>query len=522
MKRRHFLQHTMAGMAASTLLPRNILANPAFHPFYQQLQESDKILIIIDLVGGNDGLNTVVPLKQYGILSQLRSHVILPENKLIGIPDSTEGIALHPSLKEIKALYDKGMVNIIQNVGYDDQNFSHFRSRDIWRTGAQSNEVLDTGIMGRYMATQHQDFPKEYPNEDFPDPLALETNSENSLLFVGPNAPMAYVINNIKEFHESLNNEFISENPDTPAGMRHDFIRLISRQSNSYGKRMVEMAKTVPDNRQNYQRDRLGNQMAIISRLIQSGIRTPLYRAAMGGFDTHDNQVLADDHTTGEHADLLQSFSHAVGAFMQEMEANDLEDRVLIMTVSEFGRRIVSNSSLGTDHGAAAPLFIIGKHANGGIMGTSPTVDAAMTWEDNIELEYDFKQVYSSILKEWFCLDNNTASNVMGYDFDLLGLTKNAPCSQEPTAVAQQQYSSQTFFTLNNNLSRESIYLSASRATSKVQITLYDSNGGIHGKKRLRYLGSNYELSVRDLQPGQYFLKVSDANKQETLKFIKY
>ncbi|MEQ9302965.1 MAG: DUF1501 domain-containing protein, partial [Marinoscillum sp.] len=243
-----------------------------------------------------------------------------------------------------------------------------------------------------------------------------ENGYGSSLLFQAPQASMSMVLNDPEFFYSLLNNEE-EEAPDTLAGDKLKYIRLIAKQSQQYGRVVTDAAKKVT-HQANYPQTFLAQQLKIVSRLIAGGLKTPLYLVKIGGFDTHDAQVEASDHTTGEHADLLKELNDGIMAFMKDLEMQGTEDRVVGMTFSEFGRRIVSNASLGTDHGAAAPMFFFGNAVRGGVVGDNPVISSNATYDENLEWKFDFRQIYGSILKQWLGASDGQLNGALFGDFE--------------------------------------------------------------------------------------------------------
>jgi hypothetical protein len=173
----------------------------------------------------------------------------------------------------------------------------------------------------------------------------------------------------------------------------------------------------------------LGDQLKIVARLIKGGLKTRVYMVSIGGFDTHSTQVNQTDTTTGVHATLLQRVSDAIKAFMDDVKFLGVQKRVYGMTFSEFGRRIKSNSSMGTDHGAAAPVILFGEYVAGGITGTNPAIPSSANVNDNVPMQYDFRSIYASILSNWFCVDNTTLQTVMLKNFQSLPIVKTNSCN---------------------------------------------------------------------------------------------
>ena len=418
MKRRTFLSHAGHSLAVTGLMSSFGFAmadQQSLVSLLRKAAESDRVLVLIFLQGGNDGLNTVVPLDQLSTLSTVRPHVILPENKLLKL--SGTSAALHPSLDFFKSLYNEGRLEIIQSVGYPDPDYSHFRSTDIWMSASPSNTVINSGWTGRYLSEDHPAFPLNYPNEVTPDPLAVELGFGASLLFQGPTSSMSTVISDPNSFYQLVGN-VDGETPETLAGEKLKFVRLIARQSQQYGEVMKQAAMRVTQQQPFPDGNSLAQQLKIVSRLICGGLKTPLYMVRLGGFDTHDAQVETGDHTKGKHSNLLKKLNEAVKAFMADLESHRADHRVVGMTFSEFGRRIVSNASLGTDHGAAAPLFIFGNEVRGGVLGNNPTIPANTTPKDNLEMQFDFRQIYTSVLQQWLNASEATTTSVLMNPFE--------------------------------------------------------------------------------------------------------
>ena len=422
MKRRKFLHDLSHAAAFSAFIPSIglDLGNKNYN-LLNSTNSKGNILVIIKLFGGNDGLNTVIPLDKFSELNKVRPHVIMPENKLLNLNKSD--LALHPSLSDFKAFSDEGRMKIVQNVGYEKPDFSHFRSMDIWQSASDYSEYIASGWLGRYLENIHPEFPENYPNEKFPDPLAVEVDGQSSLAFTGQNSFPGFVANDLESFYEILN-EFDNEYPHTYSGDRLKYMQLIAKQSNLYGSRVSEAYNSSSSN-VDFPQNQLGKQFEAISRLIRGGLNTRIYSVQIGGFDTHDRQVDTQDPTKGEHALLLKMLNDAVTAFIDSLDESGDSDRVLTMTFSEFGRTIVSNGSYGTDHGTAAPIFIFGNKLNADVVGKNPNIPENARWQDNLEVEFDFRQVYSSIIHQWLSANPDTEEDVLFRKFDQIPIIQS-------------------------------------------------------------------------------------------------
>lgn len=376
--------------------------------------ENDRILVIVQMTGGNDGLNTVFPMNQYSNLMAARSNMLMPDTAPL-VLGSTQ-TAIHPAMTGLKSLYDEHKLAVVQSVGYTNQNFSHFRSTDIWTSGADSTEVLTTGWGGRYLEYAFPGFPDAYPSAAMPDPLAIQIGSNLSPALQG------YEISTGQTVPTSFNGSITSllgytntTNPGGNAGAELAFLRNQQAYTNQYATRIVA-AWTAGTNLATYattSTSSIAQQLKIVARLIKGGLQTKIYWVSLGSFDTHSNQV-ATDRTTGTHATMLGSLSDAIRAFQTDLSLMTLEDRVVGFTFSEFGRRIKSNGSVGTDHGAAAPMFVFGSKVNWGVIGSNPVIPAVATVNDQVAMQFDFHRIYASILQNWFCVPQADAESVLG------------------------------------------------------------------------------------------------------------
>ena len=418
MKRRNFL-HNLGHLSALSMLPSEFLYGQfaGSNSALSNTNTRGRILVVVKLSGGNDGLNTLIPLDQYGNLNNVRPHVILPENSIINLGKNDLG--LHPELNGFKSLHDEKRLKIIQNVGYEQPDFSHFRSQDIWQSASDSNKYVSNGWLGRYIENMHPDFPESYPNNQFPDPIAVNLSGGSDILFTGRKGYTAYTTYDPNEFYSFDIDQGIEYSGVNFASKRLNYIKQVARQSNIYSQNVFD-AYTSSDLQNSFPNSDLGRQLEIVAKLINGGLNSRIYMVELGGFDTHDSQVIASDHTQGEHASLLKNLNDNILSFMQCMDDIDRSDDVLVMTFSEFGRTIASNGSLGTDHGTAAPLFVFGNKVDSTILGNNPVIPSNAEWQDNLATEFDFRQVYSSIMNQWLTVNPTTEEDVLFKKFDQL------------------------------------------------------------------------------------------------------
>ncbi|MCS6819956.1 MAG: DUF1501 domain-containing protein [Chitinophagales bacterium] len=436
MKRRQFIKTSVPAVTVPLLLNglriRAFAESPQLEALTGARGNNDNVLVLIELNGGNDGLNTVLPLDQYSTMASLRSNVLIPENKVLPV-NGYPGTGLHPSMSGIQQMFNEGKVRIVQSVGYPNPDFSHFRSMDIWTSASNSNEYLRTGWMGRYLNYEYPNYPYDYPNNVMPDPLAIQIGGINSPVFMGPYMNMSYALlldeNNQVQNYSFLNTIKDNYTVQKPFAKEVAYIRQVKKNTIELGN-AVKNAYDKPVTQISYPDTDLANQLKIVARLIAGGLKTKIYWVSLFGFDTHASQVEDTDTTKGMHADLLQIFSDAVSAFHKDLQQLGLADRVISMTYSEFGRRIISNFSMGTDHGAAAPLFIFGNKVIPGILGNNPTLPANATVNDNLPMQYDFRSVYASILQDWLCVPKSDIDTVILLkNFQTLPLVQNSSCT---------------------------------------------------------------------------------------------
>ncbi len=418
MKRRDFLKYSLPTAIGIPSLINGFQVNAMPNSPWSAISadiNTDRVLVIIQKFGGNDGLNMVFPLDQYDKLANARGNILMPKSNILKLSDNAN-TGLHPALTGLLDLYNNAKLSIVQSVSYINPSFSHFRATDIWTTGSNSDTVLTTGWGGRYLEEAFTGFPTGYPNASMQDPLALQIGSQVSGLYLGSRGNTAFPIESSDSFY-NLVNGISSATPNSPAGEELAYIRNVTQTTNIYTQRILAASANVTSQYSGYPpeyQNRLADQLKIVARMIAGGLKTRVYMVTMDGFDTHSNQVEAGNKTIGQHADLMAELSTAITAFMADLAFLNIDNRVLGLTFSEFGRRILSNDSLGTDHGVAAPMFIFGKNVKPGVVGLSPVIPTVTTEDDNVPMQFDFKQVYSAVLKNWFCANDATLSTVFG------------------------------------------------------------------------------------------------------------
>lgn len=385
MNRRNFLTLTGTFTGGLLVLPDFL------HAFGSQnnLVTGEQCIVFVQLNGGNDGLNTFIPYDN-PLYYDLRTKIALNKDVVVG---KNKGMAFHPSLKDFAQMQQNGDLTVIQNVGYPEPIRSHFRSQEIWQTATDSNKYINEGWLGRYLDLQcngHQ--ATAGINLDSIDNLALKGMEPNSITVKDPN-----------RFKVKLNkdeNVKLSDNPQL------DFVRKIAN-SVTEGSDEIQKALAKSKTEITYPKTGLSKNLEWIARLIKGNLNSKVYYTSLGGFDTHDNQLAI-------HERKLADLNDALFSFYQDLKQAQLLQNVTVVVFSEFGRRVKDNGN-GTDHGTAAPMFIIGGNNKGTILGNNPNLSDL----DNGDLKYeiDFRSVYASLLKE-----------KMNFDYSKIGI-RNTPVS---------------------------------------------------------------------------------------------
>ncbi len=430
MKRRDFIKTTGTGAVIPAVIGGFSLKafgeDSPMNTLLANATDTDHVLVIVQLSGGNDGLNMVLPKDNYSAYYNARTNIAIPESKILGL-NKFDNTGLHPAMTGMQTLFNEGRLGIVQAVGYPQPNFSHFRATDIWMSATDSNQVLTSGWGGRYLNYEYPNFPNGYPTSSMPDPLGIQIGSVTSLTFQGPAVNMGMSISNPTSFYNLLNG-VEDPAPNTPAGKELKYVRLVAKQTQQYTTVIKNAAEKVPVQGAYPSQNSLADQLKIVARLIKGGLKTRLYMVSYGGFDNHSLQANPTDTTTGTHATLLKNVSDAVKAFQDDIKTLGVEERVVGMTFSEFGRRIKSNSSGGTDHGAAAPMILFGKNVMPAVWGNNPALPVNATVNDNIPMQYDFRSVYASLLENWLCVKNSDLQTIMLKDFQNIPLVNSASC----------------------------------------------------------------------------------------------
>ncbi len=368
MNRRNFLSLTGTLTGGALLLPNFLFS----YGSPKNLIIGEQCLVFIQLNGGNDGLNTFIPFED-PLYYDLRPKIAISKEDVIS---KTKGMGFHPTLKGFAQMQQNGDLSVIQNVGYPEPNRSHFRSQEIWQTASDSNKYLNEGWLGRYLDLQCVSHtPTAGINIDSIDNLSLKGDSPNSITVKDPDR---FKIKNIKE-----ETTVLSENSSL------DFVRKVAN-SVLEGSEEIQKALTKSTAEISYPKSALGKNLEWIGRLIKGNLNSKVYYTSQGGYDTHDNQLVIQNNK-------FKELDGAIYSFYQDLKQANLLQNVTIVVFSEFGRRVKDNGN-GTDHGTAAPMFIIGGNNNGKIIGHNPNLSDLD--KGDLKFETDFRSVYAALLQQ--------------------------------------------------------------------------------------------------------------------------
>ncbi|MCB0719346.1 MAG: DUF1501 domain-containing protein [Bacteroidetes bacterium] len=413
--RRDFMyRFGLGSLGASFMFGRNPITAFGSTPLLNAIQSAgtDRVLILIQMNGGNDGLNMVVPVNN-DIYYQRRPTIAIPKNQSI-LLDSETGI--HPAMGALEPMWTNGNMSVVHNVGYPNQTRSHFEGTVNWSTARNQGSAESTGWLGRYLVDGHPDIfsnPADYP-------LAVRVGGP-ATLFQSTAGNLSVTFGDAQDFQRFINQGgFYDANnvPSTVYGSELAFVRNVTNASFRYVE-SVQVASQNGSNQAEYPNSGLAQSLAVIARMLRGGLGTTLYTVSRGGFDTHSNQ----GSVTGGHAGLVGDVASSVAAFYEDLAADGLDQRVMVMTFSEFGRTLSENGSRGTDHGSAAPMMLFGTGLAGGIYGTPSNLTTLQGGEPVHSTDY--RSVYATVLQDWFGLEDGTVNDILGASFARMGFVED-------------------------------------------------------------------------------------------------
>ena len=432
MKRREFIQVMMPIAGLPIVWPMWSMGRPRSRGQGGRsfnFPDDGRVLVLVQLEGGNDGLNTIVPFRN-DIYYRERPQISIGPDAVIPLNDE---VGLNNALAPLQSLYDAGDLAVVQGVGYPNPDRSHFRSTDIWLTGSDADQVESTGWLGRY-------FDLACPEGEAcgtTGPPAIQIGLNSSLALLGRDQK-GIALQNPLEFYQLVSRQAGGHDPHpqpvplTPSGRELEFLRDTAAAAFQFAGEIVQAYQS-KENTVSYPAESLAQQLSIVARMIAGGLSTRVYIVSMRGFDTHANQP-------GRHRALLGELATALALFQQDLEKLGAAGRVGGMCFSEFGRRVRQNASQGTDHGAAAPMFLFGHPVSGGLHGAHPALDDL----ENGDLKHviDYRQIYATLLAQWLVGDPQA---VLESNFTQLSLFKGGTRVEYAVPVPGSFYLAQNY-----------------------------------------------------------------------------
>lgn len=538
MKRRNFIKLT-ASASAIGLFPGQITNALNIGKQFINCDISNRKLVLIYLGGGNDGLNTIIPLNQYDLYSNLRPTLKIPEsgsNAFINLDSNLsdeQQIGLHPSLHGFKNLYESGFLRILQAVGYPSQNKSHFASTDVYNTGNDGNSWLnggDSGWIGRFIEAYYYDLVEQ----SFP--IGVEIGSKTGSLGFHGAQEHGLSINiegqDASGFYSilsGLGGEAPSYIPDSHYGEELQYIIDNDQISTLYSE-AISNAFNNGTNSSSYEDSDLSSQLKTVARLISGGLQSKVYLVKLNGFDTHFNQIQSENDIQGDHNELLIELNNAVSSFMEDISAQGFQDDVVGLTFSEFGRKAKENGNLGTDHGEIAPMFVFGSAINAGVSGSNPDLTEATT-ENNWQLEtfqYDYRETLGTLLQDYLGADNNAIDSTFFNHTSNESFTEHKinELIKPEFSVEENCYSNTLsnptsnikYFSILPNPFQTEIKIINSEYNNTISYEIFDLNGRM---VKSGVSSTNKSIMLVNIINGIYFIKIKFDNRIESHRIIK-
>ncbi len=534
MKRREFLKKLPLGFGAAMSIP--LLGGSAFaiqpnrllSALANPLEETDRVLVLVFLRGGNDGLNTIVPFTNptYDLLRK-NTGFVSSEEKARLKRKLSDNIAFNPYMDKFANLWDEGKVAAVQNIGIFNPNLSHFRAMDIWNQSCDHDQLLTTGWIGRWMELENPSYPIEKPQ----DPIAIAMGVATSGAFQGTKSSVEVLAKDPQHYipFGSIASDSV---PSTLGGDELTYVREMMSISDYYGQRFSQLFPKYAKNMVEYPSTAIGDQFKHVAWCIASGLKTKIYFVEQDGYDTHFLQSSKYD-VEGSHARLLHQLSESLYSFQRDLEAFGLQDRVITMTYSEFGRRAFENGdhSSGTDHGTAAPHFVIGSQVNGGLYGPDPNLELRDENGDPF-IDFEFRQMYASVMGDWFGVSKETCTSVLSPDRDRAPFETEFPLNDgsgkrsliKPGSGSRVETSRLgSTFKLRGNYpnpasSHTRIMFDLTK-TEDVKLQLFDARGTLMTTLINARLGAGEhapELRTAELASGSYVYRLTVGERSET------
>ncbi len=552
MKRRNFIKN-ISKLSSTPLLLNGIGVSPFITPDMLAMLNDcegieDRSVVVLFLKGGNDGLNTFIPIDQYSTYINHRPDIAIPEsgaNAYINL-DSTLDIAdqvgIHPVMGSFKEMYELGKARIIQAAGYPSSNGSHFKSADNWNSGNDGVNVGSNAFCGGWIGRffQHA-YPGLY-NSPTPnlDPLGIQLgdtkpsisfhdcfNTYQAVNLTGQD-PTA-----ISGLLNGLGTPPIGNVPQTDHGNELEYIMSIENSTNFYGTQITDVYNAGTNSSTVYPDSPLANYFSTVARLLSGGSQTKFFQLSQDGFDTHSAQVNSNNTAIGPHADLLENVFDSIKAFHEDLSNLGLGNKVVTVVFSEFSRRIIQNGSFGTDHGNVGPMLMFGDAINPGISGTNfdlTAVDIAGFMEEN-ELQHDYRSVFKSVLQDWMGAGDDILSPAFLSTYPILPNlfktdqivdpscyigTTTVPI-EEPLEEVRNDLMKHVKIYPNPAVYDFNLVLTAEENQSMMMNIFNLIGKSVHTEELNIKLGFNkFNVDVSNFEDGQYVVKIFDNTQEIT------
>ncbi len=538
MKRRSFIKALPIGAIASAIPFQFAGAKAKAHgssvllsALANQSLPSDKSLVIIFMEGGNDGLNTLVPFED-PIYDKFRPNTgfVSSAEKASLTFKVRDNLGFNPAFNALQPLWDEGKMAIVQNIGIKNGDLSHFRATDIWNSASDTDLLIPNGWAARYLQHSYPLYPDTLPQ----DPIAISMGDLQSSIFQGDSGKLDIMVQDPRTFNAS--GEMVdTQYPSTYGGNELRFVQKLIDVSNSYSKRFQSIFPRYAVNQVSYPDNPLATNLQRIAWCIAAQMQTRIYFTYLRGFDTHSGQF-SKDATVPGHAQNLKYVADAVYAFQRDLEALGVADKVLTMTYSEFGRRASENGSWvsGTDHGTAAPHFLFGTNVNGELYGHDPDI-AQLDSDGNPFNEFEFRQLYASVLGDWFGVDETLRTSILSpgrsHDPFKIIFPVNGATSREQSLIRpsihynapNQAENFQLFAASPNPFSDQTVIRFRLSERQNVLIELFDARGEQKATIVQTSLGAGTHeavISGHELSAGAYYFRLQVGSNIRTGKLI--
>lgn len=545
MKRRNFLR-LLPAAGVSSFAVNGFSARPFSNSRIANILAScdgmqDRTLVLIQLKGGNDGLNMIIPAANYDRYATLRpttkindsgTGAFIPIDNTLPTADQA---GFHPAMTGLKDLYDRGWLSVVQSAGYQSMNQSHFKGTDLWLSGGGGSPDLNnltSGWMGRALQAFYPHI-EGVPGADMPDPLGIQIGNPTTSLGFHTDTEHQNVINlsgqdpsGFFSLIQTIGGAPIMNVPDSDHGVELEYIMGVERSINLYAQRITDVFNAGSNSITTYPTGTLAAQLKTVARMIKGGSKTKIFLCQLDGFDTHSAQVDSGDTSLGSHANLLGQLSNSIKTFLDDLEGMGLANNVMGCTFSEFGRCAKENGSFGTDHGTMSPMIVFGKDVKPGVLGTNPDL-YNLTNDNQIKvLQFDYRQVFATLLQDWLGANPFVMEQTMFEGYSKMKLVAresrvDPDCQWGGAEIVVDQFRPMSLYPNPASTSTEVAYENQGEAFD-AYLSLHSLGGSMLAtRSEIVHPGFNaFYFDVSALAEGIYFVRLQNkrSGKAEVLK----